>query len=244
MAKLEAYPWVPSEAVINQHSSAPIKKLLGCGMWGCVFLLKNNTVLKVTSDNSEVTGMTLVKSLRDERVAPLHGIVDILSDPKRIGPFPWKDKSRGDIFVYERELVVPLMAEDADRFDFGLPLRSRFGGDYESDGDAILQMNRFGVDLIQNRFNPLTKKTKAQRTKREKGFLKGYLDSFEDLVEDVKSLARCEPNPDIVNLQPIVDSLDTIIERNYVILDIGPNNMGMSREGYPKLFDFELIEVS
>lgn len=237
MTTIEPYAWVPPVAQLNEHSTTPIKSVLGCGSWGCAFKLKNNQVLKVTTDTAEVIAVDLVRDLRDRGIA-LPGIVDYYTKPRAIAPFPWKDKSRQHIFVYQRELIVPLADAEEGRYDFGLPTRSRYGNDYESEGDAILQMNRFGTDLFQNRFNTTLKRTKAARAKEQKRLAKGYFEWFEMLRSDA-------PHAN-VNLQPIVESLAAIFDESlddHVLTDIGPNNMGLSIAGYPKLFDFELVEL-
>jgi hypothetical protein len=225
------YAWMPDVSILQSVASAPILRMFGCAGWGCSFLLNNGRAFKVTTDDDEAKAVELFIDLRQEK-SPIPGIVDIFKAPMVIGKFPWKDRTRTKIYVYEREVVEPL-EDDGRKYTFGFPVdRKRHLYDEHPTMTLFDVLNEMAGNLI----NLLTTKPKSkERDKREKEMRT----RIRNLMRELRNmLLTDEIDPDIAD---IVDTIDEVYAQGFILADFGANNIGMTQNGKLKLFDFQIL---
>lgn len=228
MATVQEYEWLPSRAVLDQITSSPIKKVLGCALSGCSYELENGRAFKVTSDPKEVAAFQAVVAFRNEGTR-LQGIVDIDTIPKEIAKYPWKDPERKSIYAYERELIEPLLDQDKEWQFFNLPkIKDRDTG---RDTTIFHLLNEAGFDVLQANF----KEGKRAQNKARKL----ALTTFDRLLEELDGVVR-DTHP---SLRSVLVTISTFRDFDLLPIDFGPNNLGFSVGGMLKIFDFGILEL-
>jgi hypothetical protein len=86
--------WIPPRRALGRWAGSPVKTMLGCGEWGCAYLLASGAVLKATASEEEVMGVAALEHARAQGI-DVRAFVDILRSPER----------HDEGWIYVRELL-------------------------------------------------------------------------------------------------------------------------------------------
>lgn len=143
---MKPYQWIPPREELERLANERVERLLGCGGWGCAFLLASGRVLKITSDVDEVAAVARINDLRLHG-HQLSGIVRMHTGTAVIGETGFRDRPKA--YGYIRDAIRPVPK------NFSTGERRRRGRSHPDDErpKAIIDMlGSIAVDYYQARW--------------------------------------------------------------------------------------------